>query len=101
MTERPYILDFSPHKDFCLKVIDLLEIEYKQYLARRRGIISIHDLDKKVFPKVVQSLSPLSEDENHIVEALFDSFVGGITMAGSEMAFELIRIQASQSLDFL
>lgn len=93
--ERPYIFDFTEHSELCEKAIEMLESEYKTYLAKRRGIISVHDLDKKIFPVIVQQLSPLTEHEVHVLEALFDTFCGGITMFGSEMAFEMIKIQAS------
>jgi hypothetical protein len=93
--ERPYIFDFSDYTELCEKAIELLENEYNSYLAKRRGIISIHDFDKIIFPTILQQLSPLTDHEVHVLEALFDTFCGGITMFGSDMAFEMIKIQAS------
>lgn len=91
--DRPYILDFSKYTEICEKAFELLESEYKSYLAKKRGIISVHDLDKKVFPIIVQQLQPLTEEENNVVEALFDSFCGAIVLHGSDEAFELIKLQ--------
>ena len=91
--ERPYITDFSSFSELCCKVTDLLETEYKQHLAKKRGIISIHDFDKKIFPGIIEQLQPLSEDENNVVEAMFDTFCGIIVLHGSEMAFEIMRVR--------
>jgi hypothetical protein len=99
--DRPYILDFSEYTKLCEEAIELLEGEYKSYLAKKRGVISIHDFDKKIFPWIVKQMAPLTEEENNVVEALFDSFCGAIVLHGSDQAFERIKLQAKGINPFL
>jgi hypothetical protein len=91
---RPFVTpeEFRENSEFVDNVLNKLELEYNKFARKKNGIFSNHDLEK-VFEKTLKIISPKNSFEKNIVEAIFDSFLGSLSMTGnSEEAFAMLRL---------
>jgi hypothetical protein len=91
---RPYITpyEFYEKQDLCFQALESLEEKIAQHIRFKRGMISIQEMDKKIFPIIIHELD-LSERDQYIIEGLFDAYCGLTTMVGMEGAFKTLRLQ--------
>lgn len=97
---RPYMQldDFMQNRSWLEPVLEDLKKEYEDLIRKRRGVIAIHHIDKYVFPIVKQNAKLETVEQEHVLEAFFDSFCGTITMFGSDYAFDILERQIKGEL---
>ena len=75
------------------RTIKVLKSKYNTFAKRKQGLFELADVEKTVFGRVMFELSPKTELERHIIESLFDQFLGGLEIAGnSEDSFKMMEL---------
>lgn len=95
--KRPYRTDqeFYAEKKLVFKVLDILKRRYNEYIQNAPlGLYNNADVEEKVFAAVKKEAGPITKDQEHTIEALFDTFAGSMLMfQNSETAFQMMELQ--------
>lgn len=75
---------FRENGEFLQKVISELETEYNAFAKRNGGIINVKALER-VYKTVKKHFEPLDYAQECLVEGIFDSFNGALTMTGNSV----------------
>lgn len=95
MEERPFIEieEFLEQGELLKHAMELLKTYYNEYAASKNGLISVQELEP-TFERIITELQPITEKEGDVIEGMFDSFLGTMTMSGdSDFAFHLLEVQ--------
>jgi hypothetical protein len=95
MNDRPFIdiNEFLEQASILKQAMKLLKEYYSEYAAAKNGLIVVQELEP-TFKRIIEEIQPLTEEQENVVEGMFDSFLGGMTMGGnSDFAFHLIETQ--------
>jgi hypothetical protein len=93
--ERPFIdiEEFLEQATLLKQAMRLLKEHYFEYAAAKNGLISVQEMEP-MFEKIITEMQPITVKEGDIIEGMFDSFLGALTMSGeSDFAFHLIQTQ--------
>lgn len=93
--ERPFIdiNEFLEQASLLKQAMRLLKEYYFEYAAAKNGLLSVQEMEP-MFERIITEMQPITEKEGDVIEGMFDSFLGGLTMGGnSDFAFHLIETQ--------
>lgn len=91
---RPFFTakEFSKDQQLGLATINSIRKHYNLMAKNQNGIISIPDIEKKVFSDVLKELNLSKTEQKIFVENIFDSFIGLLAMfQNSDLVFATLE----------
>ena len=95
MSERPFIdiNEFLEQAEIVQAALKKFKKYYFEYAAKVEGIVELDEIES-LFKLVKKEIQPITQEQDNIVEAMFDSFIGAMNMGGdSDFAFTLLETQ--------
>lgn len=103
MDERPFIdiNEFLEQAEIVQAALIRFKKYYFEYAAEVGGLVELDHIEK-LFNQVKEEIQPITQEQDNIIEGMFDSFIGAMNMTGdSGQAFFILETQFNLFGDLL